>query len=115
MASRTAHPYQPRPRPPHKTPAPKRPSPRIIKPPLDRENLGRTCQRKSAFWELVIPLIFHHRNLASGIGVDVHDAVDDLFFADAFDLVPVAEVHGYRVAGGRHIEGESLDFREGGL
>jgi hypothetical protein len=47
--------------------------------------------------------------------MDAHDAVDDLLFADALDLVPVAQVHGYGVAGGGHVEGEALNLREGGL
>jgi len=47
--------------------------------------------------------------------VDVHDAADDLFFADAFDFILVVNVHGYRVARGGPVAGESLDFREGSL
>jgi hypothetical protein len=90
MASRITS-YRPRPRPPHKTPQPKRPRPRIIKPPPDRENFGPTCLRKSALWELTIPLVFNHSDLPRSIGVDAYDAVNDLFLADAFDLVPVAQ------------------------
>jgi hypothetical protein len=114
MASRITS-YRPRPRPPHKTPQPKRPRPRIIKPPPDRENFGPTCLRKSALWELTIPLVFNHSDLPRSIGVDAYDAVNDLFLADAFDLVPVAQAHGYGVAGRNHVEGEALDFGEGGL
>jgi hypothetical protein len=47
--------------------------------------------------------------------MDVHHAVKDLFFADALDLISVAEVHDYRVARGGHAEGKALDFQEGGL
>jgi hypothetical protein len=47
--------------------------------------------------------------------VDVYDTVNDLLFADAFDLVSVAEVHGNWVSGGGNIEGQELNFREGGL
>jgi hypothetical protein len=104
--------YQPRPRPPHQTPQPKRPCPRIIKPPPDGKNLCPTCLRENALWELIIPFVFHRRNLPRRVRVDIHDAVDDLFFADAFDFIPVAKVHGYRVTRGGHVEGESLDFRE---
>ena len=47
--------------------------------------------------------------------MDVYDIVNDLLFADAFDLVSVAEVHGNWVAGGGNIEGQALNFGEGGL
>jgi hypothetical protein len=88
---------------------------RIIKPPLDREDLSPTRLCKNAFWKLIVPFIFHHGNLACGIGVDIDDAIDDLLFSNAFDLVSVAKVHGYWIAGGGHGEGEALDFGKCGL
>ncbi len=47
--------------------------------------------------------------------MNVYDTVDDLFFSNAFDLVPVAEVHAYWVAGGGYVDREAFDFGEGGL
>jgi hypothetical protein len=67
-----------------------------------RQGAENTYIFESTVWELVVPPVLYLRNFVT-IGVDLHNRVDGLLFADAFNDVSGLQIHHNGVAHARHL------------
>jgi hypothetical protein len=75
--------------------------------------LGPTCLCENTLWELVVPSVFYHCDLAGAVGVDLHYTFNDLLLSDALDFIAGFEIHGDWVARRGDILVKALNFGEG--